>query len=143
GKAQAKPASNPLDEMLARMQANAEREDDARKARICAHVERPVPPTGDAERAAGAVARNACLAIRHVFPPRHPQRSMSFLGGVPLAPGGGDFQHPMIHNREGLLEPLTFMGQIDLSVLPDGPGRSLLPSIGYLYFFAPMSGAFD
>lgn len=124
-------------------QAEAKEKDDAHKAQIRAHVERPVPPTSDADRAATAMAREACLAIRHVFPPRHPQRSMSFFGGTPLAPPGEELDYPMIHNREGLLEPLTFMGQIDLSALPDGPARSLLPDIGYLYFFAPMSRAFD
>jgi uncharacterized protein YwqG len=143
GKSNAQPASDPIAEMAAWIQADAKKKDDAHKARIRAHVERPVPPTGDVERASVAKGRSACLAIRHVFPPRHPQRSMSFLGGVPLAPDGDDFDHPMIHNREGLLEPLTFMGQIELSALPDGPGRGLLPEIGYLYFFAPMSRTFD
>jgi hypothetical protein len=66
---------------------------------------------------------------------------MSFLGGTPLAPN--DLDWPMIHNREGLLEPLTFMGQIYLGALPDGPARRLLPEQGYVYFFAPMSGNFD
>ena len=88
-----------------------------------------------------ALASSACLAIRQVFPPRHPQRSMSFFGGVPLAPD--DLDWPMIHNRKGLLELLTFMGQVNLGALPDGPARSLLPAHGYLYFFAPMSGNFD
>jgi hypothetical protein len=143
GKSWAEAASDPMADMAAWFQADAKKRDDADKARIRAHVERPVPPTGDAERASVAAARSACLAIRHVFPPRHPQRSMSFLGGVPLAPGNGELDYPMIHNRKGLLEPLTFMGQIDLSALPDGPGRGLLPEIGYLYFFAPMSRTFD
>ncbi|HUQ82070.1 MAG TPA: DUF1963 domain-containing protein [Gemmatimonadaceae bacterium] len=66
---------------------------------------------------------------------------MSFLGGVPLAPD--EFDYPMIHNREGLLEPLTFVAQIDLAGLPEGGARALLPKQGYLYFFAPMSGSFD
>jgi uncharacterized protein YwqG len=65
---------------------------------------------------------------------------MSFLGGSPLAPE--DFDYPMIHNREGLLEPLTFMAQIDLASLPEGAARILLPNDGYLYFFAPMSSNF-
>lgn len=137
------PAPDPVAAMAAQFQAEAKRKDDAHKARIRAHVERPIPPTGDAERAATSTSRSACLAIRHVFPPRHPQRSLSFFGGVPLAPGDDRFDHPMIHNRQGLLEPLTFMGQIDLSGLPDGPGRGLLPENGYLYFFAPMSRTFD
>ncbi len=141
GKPRARPTS--IDEMAAWIQAEAKEQDDAHKARIRAHVERPKPSTGDAERASTATARNACLAIRHVFPPRHPQRSMSFFGGVPLAPDGDGFDFPMIHNREGSLEPLTFMGQIDLSALPEGPGRGLLPKMGYLYFFAPMSRTFD
>lgn len=127
--------------MSARYQAEAKASDDARKARFRAHVERPQPPMTEADRGTLAQAQTACLAIRHIFPPQHPQHSMSFLGGEPLTPE--DFDYPMIHNREGLLEPLTFMAQIDLSTLPDGPGRALLPSQGYLYFFAPMSGRFD
>ncbi|PBC11632.1 DUF1963 domain-containing protein [Mesorhizobium sp. WSM3859] len=128
-------------QMVAESQARAKRSDDAHRAKIRAHVERKAPPTSDAGRAAIALAARACLAIRHVFPPRHPQRSMSFFGSVPLAPD--DLDWPMIHNRKGLLEPLTFMGQVDLGALPDGPARSLLPAHGYLYFFAPMSGNFD
>ena len=128
-------------EMAAEFQALAKRSDDAHKAKIRAHVERKAPPLTGADRAAIAQAQPACLAIRHVFPPRHPQRSMSFLGGVPLAPD--DLDWPMIHNREGLLEPLTFMGQIELRSLPEGAARALLPDRGCLYFFAPMSGNFD
>ena len=47
-----------------------------------------------------------------------------------------------LHNRQGLLERLNFMAQIDCSDLPRGPGRDLLPDKGYLYFFAPLSGTF-
>lgn len=136
-----KPKHDPVAEMLAWSKAKAKQADDAHKARIRAHVERPIPPTTDEDRKSLALAAPACLAIRHVFPPRHPQRSMSFLGGVPLGPDSLDY--PMVHNRQGLLEPLTFMGQIDLSTLPDGGGRALLPKQGYLYFFAPMSWNFD
>src|SRR5437773_1295896 len=135
------PARDAAAAMVAESQAQAKRSDDAHRAKIRAHVERKAPPLTDADRAAIAPAERACLAVRHVFPPRHPPRSMSFFGGVPLAPD--DLDWPMIHNREGLLEPLTFMGQIDLGALPDGPVRSLLPAQGYLYFFAPMSGNFD
>jgi hypothetical protein len=128
-------------DFLAWSQAQAKQSDDARKARIRAHVERTAPPTGEADRRTLELAQGTCLAVRHVYPPEHPQRSFSFLGGLPLAPD--DFDYPMIHNRAGLLEPLTFMAQIDLGALPEGAARSLLPAQGYLYFFAPMSGGFD
>ena len=137
-------ASVPPDvaaELWAQMQAHSKKADDANKARIRSHVERVKPPSTDSDRAALQLARGACLAIRHVFPPRFPQSSMSFLGGAPLGPDELDW--PMIHNREGLVEPLTFMGQIDLGTVPPGPRRSILPEQGYLYFFAPMSGNFD
>lgn len=128
-------------QMAAELQARAKKSDDAHRARIRAHVGRKAPPLNETGREAIARAQSACLAIRHVFPPRHPQRSMSFFGGVPLA--SDDLDWPMIHNREGLLEPLTFMGQVELKSLPEGPARSLLPARGCLYFFAPMSENFD
>jgi hypothetical protein len=134
-------SGNPAAEFVAWSQAQAKKSDDAHKARIRAHVEGPLPPTSEADHRSIELAQRTCLAIRHVYPPQHPQRSMSFLGGLPLAPE--DFDYPMIHNREGLLEPLTFMAQIDLASLPEGSGRALLPKQGYVYFFAPMSGGFD
>ena len=137
------PASTPLDptaELLASIRADAKRSDDARKARIRAHVERPLPPLDDDGRRAIARGLSARLAIKHVFPPRLPRRSMSYLGGLPIVPE--EFDWPTIHNRDGRLEPLTFMAQVDCSDLPPGPARDLLPATGYLYFFAPMSMAF-
>src|SRR3954454_20918982 len=71
------------------------------------------------------LARRGCLGIRHIFPPRHPRRSLSFLGGSPMAPS--DFEWPMAHNAEGLLEWLPFVGQIDCSKLPEREYSSLLP----------------
>jgi uncharacterized protein YwqG len=99
-----------------------------------------VPAITPEGREAIELGKRARLAIKHVFPPRLPQRSMSYLGGVPIVPD--DFEWPTLHNREGLLERLNFMAQINCSDLPPGPGRHLLPANGYLYFFAPMSGAF-
>ena len=60
---------------------------------------------------------------------------------MPIIPGD-DFDWPTVHNREGVLERLNFMAQIDCSDLPAGPGRHLFPDKGYLYFFAPMSDSF-
>lgn len=97
-----------------------------------------VPSAPERDRADLALARGHTLAIRHVFPPVLPARSMSFLGGDPLGPD--DLDVPMVVGRDGLIEALTFVAQLDLSRLPDGPARHLLPSDGYLYFFAPMSG---
>ena len=130
----------PPSDMAAYWQQQAKKADDAHKAQIRAHVERPVPPITSEGREAIELGKRARLAIKHVFPPRLPQRSMSYFGGVPIVPD--DFEWPTLHNRQGLLERLNFLAQIDCSDLPPGPGRHLLPGKGYLYFFAPMSGAF-
>jgi uncharacterized protein YwqG len=126
--------------MMAEFQAQAKRSDDAHKARIRAHVERKIPPISDDGRKIIERARRARLAIKHIFPPRLPQRSMSYFGGLPIVPD--DFDWPTIHNRDGRLERLTFMAQIDCADLPAGPARDLFPGKGYLYFFAPMTDTF-
>jgi uncharacterized protein YwqG len=126
--------------MIAEFQAQAKRSDDVRKARIRAHVERKIPPLSDDGRKTIERARRARIAIKHIFPPRRPQRSMSYLGGLPIVPE--DFDWPTIHNRDGLLERLTFMAQVDCADLPAGPARDLFPDKGYLYFFAPMTDTF-
>ena len=136
----ARAAANPASDMAAYWQQQAKKSDDAHKAQIRAHVERPVPPITPGGREAIERGRRARLAIKHVFPPRLPQRSMSYFGGLPIVPD--EFEWPTLHNRQGLLERLTFVAQIDCSDLPPGPGRDLLPRKGYLYFFAPMSGTF-
>jgi uncharacterized protein YwqG len=127
-------------QMAREFQAQAKASDDAHKARIRAHANRTVPPITDDGRQTIERGLQARLAIKHVFPPRLPQRSMSYFGGLPIVPD--DFDWPTVHNREGLLERLTFMAQIDCSELPKGPARDLLPERGYLYFFAPMSLTF-
>ncbi len=122
----------------AQWQAMAVEADNKHKAQIRAHVERSAPPAGPADQTDIVRSQNACLAVKHDFPPRHPERGYSYLGGMPIVPE--DFDWPLIHNRDGLLEPLHFMAQIDCNTLPDGPARDLLPPDGYLYFFAPMAG---
>lgn len=133
-------ASNPASDLVAQLQQQAKKSDDARKAKIRGHVERPVPPITPEGRQALERGRRARLAIKHVFPPRVPQRSMSYFGGLPIVPE--DFDWPTLHNRQGLLERLTFVAQVDCSDLPPGPSRELFPARGYVYFFAPMSGTF-
>ena len=133
-------AADPAADMATWLQDHAKKSDDAHKEQIRAHVERPVPPITPTGTEAIERARQAHLAIKHIFPPRLPQRSMSYLGGLPIVPR--NFDWPTVHNREGLLERLNFMAQIDCSDLPPGPGRDLLPPKGYLYFFAPMSDSF-
>jgi hypothetical protein len=137
----ASPTSPDFAAQMAReFQAQAKASDDAHKAQIRAHANRRVPPISDEGRGMIERGRQARLAIKHVFPPRLPQRSMSYFGGLPIVPD--DFDWPTLHNREGLLERLTFMAQIDCSDLPQGPARHLFPERGYLYFFAPMSLTF-
>jgi len=111
--------------MMAEFQAQAKRSDDAHKARIRAHVDRKIPPISDDGREMIDRARRARLAIKHVFPPRLPQRSMSYFGGLPIVPDDFD-DWPTIHNRDGLLERLTFMAQVDCADLPAGPARDFL-----------------
>lgn len=125
--------------MMEESQQRAVAAQDARTAKFRAHVERPVPPITEAGRADLHRAEGAKLAIRHIFPPRLPQRSLSFIGGSPVIPADGSFDWPMVHNRQGLLERLNFMAQIDCADIPPGPARNLLPDRGYLSFFAPMS----
>ena len=133
-------ATDPVSAMMAEFQAQAKKSDDAHKARIRAHVDRKIGPMGEEGRATIERARKARLAIKHIFPPRLPQRSMNYLGGKPIVPE--DFDWPTIHNRQGLLERLTFMAQVDCADLPAGPARDLVPQKGYLYFFAPMVDTF-
>lgn len=135
------PRPNPAAEkLIADLQQQAKDSDDQRKAKFKAHVERKIPPISVDGREAIERGQAARIAIKHVFPPRLPQRSMSYFGGLPIVPD--EFDWPTVHNRQGLLERLNFMAQIDCSDLPSGPGRDLLPEKGYLYFFAPMSDTF-
>ena len=144
-----RPSARPLNpnlspaarELIAEMEGQARRSDQERRAQMRTHVERPVPPITPEGRDAIELGRNARLAIKHVFPPRLPQRSMSYFGGLPIIPDD-DFDWPTVHGSKGVLERLNFMAQIDCSDLPPGPGRHLLPDKGYLYFFAPMSDTF-
>jgi uncharacterized protein YwqG len=136
----ARAAPSATFDMAAYWQQQAKKSDDAYKAQIRAHADRPVPPITSEGREAIELGQRARLAIKHLFPPRLPQRSMSYFGGLPIVPD--EFDWPTLHNREGVLERLNFLAQIDCSDLPPGPGRHLLPAKGYLYFFAPMSGAF-
>jgi uncharacterized protein YwqG len=129
-----------VSDLVAEFQAQAKKSDDAHKARIRAHVEREIPPVSDDGRQVIERALRARLAIKHVFPPRVPQRSMSYFGGLPIVPD--DFDWPTIHNRQGLLERLTFMAQVDCADLPAGRARDMLPDKGHLYFFAPMGNSF-
>lgn len=100
-------------------------------------VEKAAPVSGDSAKKI-ELARTGHLAVRHVFPPRLPRRGLSFLGGKPMGPR--NFEWPMAKNREGLLEWLPFVGQIDCSTLPAGEAVDLLPREGVLYFFLPMAG---
>jgi len=127
GKARKQPTASPfatstvpgqrnpaVEAFLADAQQQAKDSDDRRKATFRAHVERDVPPISDGGRQALKRAQQAHVAIKHVFPPRLPQRSMSYFGGLPIVPD--EFDWPTVHNRKGLLERLNFMAQIDCSI---------------------------
>lgn len=120
-------------------QLQAEASQKVRTDEFRAHVERPMPPITEDGQTNVARALGAKLAIRHIFPPRLPQRSLSFIGGSPVIPTDGSFDWPMVHNCKGRLERLNFMAQIDCADIPLSPAKDLLPTSGYLYFFAPMS----
>jgi hypothetical protein len=130
------PAAPSPATLVEALQARAKAADDAHKAEARAHVERAVPPITEAGQAAIAAALGAHVAIRHVFPPRLPQRGLSYLGGVPITPDAFDW--PTVHNRGGELERLHFVAQLDCRDLPPQAHR-LLPDKGILYFFAPLS----
>ena len=121
---------DPVSAVMAEFQAQAKQSDDAHKARIRAHVERKIPPISDDGRKLIERALRARLAIKHIFPPRLPQRSMSYFGGLPIVPE--DFDWPMIHDRQGRLERLTFMAQVACADLPAGPATDMFPDKGYL-----------
>ena len=93
----------------------------------------PTPPRRAVRPGVLDRGRTECLAFKHVFPPRLPYASLTYLGGLPFAPP--DFSWPAALTAKGELEPLTFMGQIDCSALPHGGLRPLLPADGVLYFF--------
>lgn len=135
------PSQNPNANSAADFfQRSAKKEDEKRKRAISEHVNRPVPaPTQEALEQVTAATKTR-LAIKHVFPPKMPDTNLSFFGGSPVIPTGDEeFDWPMVQNREGCLERLTFLAQIDCSKIPSGPARNLLPETGFLYFFAPMS----
>lgn len=69
------------------------------------------------------------------LPPHHPVTSLSFFGGTPVVPP--DWTWPR-GRATGL--PLIFMGQIDISTIPQGEVRDGLPPDGVLYFFSPTAG---
>lgn len=134
------PPPSVAETVAQEFQRQAKERDDEHKARIREHVTSAPPPLTPEGKAAIEVGRSARLAIKHVFPPKTPLRSMSYVGGLPIVPP--DFDWPTVHNRRGLLERLTFVAQIDCADLPPGPGRHLLPERGFLYFFAPLSDTF-
>ncbi len=102
------------------------------------------PPTteeGSPELKTLQRAAAQCLALRHVFPPRHPPHTLCALGGLPVAPA--DFDYPVVQEPNGEIVGLSFMAQIDCATLPPGPARDLLPASGHLYFFAPQFSDFS
>ena len=69
------------------------------------------------------------IVFNPVYPPRHDHRELTYFGGYPtlsrklawpLGPETG--------------QPITFLGQVDLSKLPRIP-KNALPSKGVLHFF--------
>ena len=71
-----KPTS-AAEKLIAEMQQQAKNSDDQRKAIFKAHVERKIPPISADGREAIERGQAARIAIKHIFPPRLPQRSMS------------------------------------------------------------------
>ena len=110
-------------------QRQAKERDDAHKAQIRGHVTSAPPPLTPEGQAAIEVGRSARLAIKHVFPPKVPLRSKSYVGGLPNVPP--DFDWPTVHNREGLLDsPEAAAGDVPGRGAPGrgrGAGGSAVP----------------
>lgn len=66
--------------------------------------------------------------------PRPSDNSLSYLGGLPRLPPDAKWPTVPLANGDAPLS-MSFVAQIDLSDVPDGPGRQLLPKSGTLYFF--------
>jgi hypothetical protein len=103
-------------------------------------AERPAAEPSAAEQVLDAASR-ACVALRHVFPPRFPPRTLNCLGGLPIAPAG--FEYPTLRGPDGTPVGYSFMAQIDLATIPAGWSRAALPAHGHLYFFTPPAACWD
>lgn len=77
-------------------------------------------------------ARPAIL-FKTVFPPIFPQKSFTFMGGLPIAPS--EFLWPESIDDKGNKISLNFLGQVDCRTLPALNADTLLPDRGVLYFF--------
>jgi hypothetical protein len=71
------------------------------------------------------------IVFKPIYPPKHDHDDLTYLGGYPIMskmlawPTGARSGHP-----------LPFVGQVDLSKLPQVPQRAALPATGLLHFFA-------
>src|SRR5262245_8860661 len=82
-----------------------------------------------------ATARQAILFRQH-FPPRHDVSTLSFFGGVPIAPRG--FRWPL-SNGPAKPKPFNFVMQIDCAAVPEAARLDMLPDRGVLYFFQDLT----
>jgi hypothetical protein len=63
-------------------------------------------------------------------------RALSFIGGLPKLPSHFDWPRAEVAaDAEEETVAMTFLGQIDLSELPQFEGRTLLPEKGTVFFF--------
>ncbi len=77
-----------------------------------------------------SLAQEAVLFHR-LYPPPTGNQPNSYFGGLPKMPADLDWP-----TYAGTGNRMTFLGQIDVSELPDFAGRSALPAEGTLYFFS-------
>jgi uncharacterized protein DUF1963 len=82
-----------------------------------------------------AVSRQAILFRQH-FPP-HRDSTLSFFGGVPVAPEG--FRWPRVEGTSPPSKPFSFLMQIDCSEVPARARLGMLPDSGVLYFFLDLT----
>ena len=107
--------------------------------RFMSHVADENAPSAQADTslADGAIidrARKNPIVFREIFPPA--ATSLSFYGGIPIAPAG--FSWPRVRNKREKA-PLSFVMQWDCAELARKDATGLLPSDGALYFFCDLA----
>ncbi|MEW6642855.1 MAG: DUF1963 domain-containing protein [Pseudomonadota bacterium] len=70
------------------------------------------------------------IVFKPIYPPRKEPGNLTYFGGYPTLSRG----RPWPLGRE-TGQPITFIGQVELSKLPQVPQRRALPSSGVLHFF--------
>ena len=92
------------------------------------------PPNADARGEVIAAGKQAIVFRQH-FPPQLERSTLSFFGGVPVAPRG--FRWPRSDRAPS--KPFSFLMQIDCAAVPPPARLRMLPDQGVLYFFLDLT----